>query len=503
MSTLHFFAAAIACLPGPAVTQDVPSARARDVAAHALDEYGESALHTLGELVAFDTFQREGVPNAEHPSFRSMSAYLERIAGELGLDFADHGAVVVIGLGDSDARLGVVTHGDVQPADASKWARSPFVMDTESEPGRLVGRGTEDDKGPIACALFAMKAIRDKAVPLQRRIELIISYTEESDWSPFQEFLANHPPPELNVAFDAEYPVVVAEKGWCTIEVSFPLDREAAAPDAPFLESFRGGFFLSQVPEDAEAVIRHPHPELEARLLAAARANEDVRFEFLPAPGKLTVRARGVSAHSSKPAEGRNAIVHLGALLAVHEWPRTGAGWMVDFLNERVGTGHLGEKFGDLAYEHLFMGPLTLSFGTLAERDGRLVGGINLRRPAGRSEESVRTAIAAAVESWKSESGCPDVQYSSYVGGPHLPLEPAHVPVLLDTFRAYTGMTGAEPISIGGGTHARLVPNGVNFGPAMPGTPYTGHSEHEFMTREQFLLNLQMYTSLLVDLTAE
>jgi dipeptidase D len=45
-----------------------------------------------------------------------------------------------------------------------------------------------------------------------------------------------------------------------------------------------------------------------------------------------------------------------------------------------------------------------------------------------------------------------------------------------------------------------MVPNGVNFGPAMPDVPYTGHSEHEFMTRDQLMLNLQMYSVMLVEL---
>jgi len=503
MSSVLLLALALACPQDSALPEQVPSSRARDVAAYAHDEYGAAAIQTLGDLVAFDTFERPGVPNAEQPSFRRMTAYLESLAGQLGLDFADHGAVVVIGLGDAERRLGVVTHGDVQPADPEKWAQSPFVLDTESEPGRLVGRGAEDDKGPIACTLFALGAIRAKAVPLQRRIELIVSYTEESDWAAFQEYLTNHPPPELNVAFDAEYPVVVAEKGWCSVEVSFPFAGAGDVPDAPSLASFTGGFFLSQVPEDAEALILHPDPELEAQLLAAARADAAARFEFLPAPDRLTIRAHGISAHSSTPEEGVNAITHLGQLLAVHDWPANGAGWMVAFLRDRVGTGHLAERFGEVAYEHPFMGPLTLSFGTLKEEGGRLVGAINLRRPAGRSEADVRDAITAAIESWKAESGCRDVEYSSYIGAPHLPVEPPHVPVLLDTFRAYTGIAAAEPISIGGGTHARLLPYGVNFGPAMPGETYTGHTEHEFLTREQFLLNLRMYTSLLVDLAAE
>ena len=37
----------------------------------------------------------------------------------------------------------------------------------------------------------------------------------------------------------------------------------------------------------------------------------------------------------------------------------------------------------------------------------------------------------------------------------------------------------------------------------MPGATYTGHSEHEFITREQFLLNLRMYTAALAELCFE
>ncbi len=168
---------AFAALSSP--VEATPSKLAQEIALHARKSYAAEAVRTLADLVRFDTYHREGTSNAEHPSFRAMTAYLEAKARELGLDFVDHGAVVVLGLGQGEERLGVVTHGDVQPADGNKWARSPFELDTESEPGRLVGRGTEDDKGPIVCALYAMRAIADRGLELGRRIELIISYTEE------------------------------------------------------------------------------------------------------------------------------------------------------------------------------------------------------------------------------------------------------------------------------------------------------------------------------------
>ena len=108
-------------------------------------------------------------------------------------------------------------------------------------------------------------------------------------------------------------------------------------------------------------------------------------------------------------------------------------------------------------------------------------------------------AIRSAVASWQ-EAGGVEVEVATAIYDPHLIEDAIHVPVLLDIFRRHTGQEAAGPISIGAGTHARLVPNGVNFGPGMPGEPYTGHSEHEYTTRDQMLLNLGMYTAMLVEL---
>ncbi|UCC71538.1 MAG: dipeptidase [Gemmatimonadota bacterium] len=478
---------------------DVPSERAQEIAAYARATYSDAMVATLGDLVGFRSVHEEGLANAENPEFQAMTAYLEGKAGELGLDFADHGAVVVIGLGDADDRLGLVTHADVQPAGPSQWAQSPFSLDTASEPGRLIGRGAEDDKGPIATALYAMKAIEDRGLPLERRIELIISYTEESDWGPFQAFLAANPPPGLNVALDSEYPVVVAEKAWNAVWLVLPA-RDEPVGAANRLASFSGGAFLSQVPGEAEVVIARPTPEVEDALRAAAERDTLVRYAFESEEGRLTIVATGLAAHSSKPEEGRNAIAQLAALLGAHDWPDGQVARMVRLINDLVGTGHYGARFGAIAYTHPFMGPLTLALTTLGREDGALVAAINIRSPAGRSPEELERLVREVVDDWKQRTGTAELETRMFVSPPHYPEGAPHIPVLLDIFEHYTGQPDPQPIAIGGGTHARLVPNGVNFGPAMPGEVYTGHSEHEFITREQIELNLAMYTAMLVEL---
>ena len=49
-------------------------------------------------------------------------------------------------------------------------------------------------------------------------------------------------------------------------------------------------------------------------------------------------------------------------------------------------------------------------------------------------------------------------------------------------------------------TNSKLFPNALSFGPAMPGVEYTGHTENEFITYKQFMLNLKMYTAAFVEL---
>jgi dipeptidase D len=407
---------------------------------------------------------------------------------------------VIIGLGDTTQRLGVLAHADVQPADPTKWRRDPFELDTLSEPGRLVGRGTEDDKGPIVAALYAMRALVDRGVPLARRIELVVTYTEESDWAPIQAFVAQWDPPGLNVALDSEYPVVTAEKAWNAVLLSVPPDGPASPGEEPRIARLGGGAFLSQIPEDAEAVVAGSTAEVEAALRREAERDTVVAFTFATTGDSLVVRARGLAAHSSKPSQGRNAITHLAALLGTREWPATPAGRMVRLINDLVGTGDYGERFGDVAYSHDFMGPLTLALTTLGPGDGdSLVAGINARSPVGKSGATLDSAFRAAVAGWSARTGIA-VGVATTVSEPYLLENAPHVPVLLNIFRFYTGLRDAQPISIGGGTNARLLPYGVNFGPAMPGQEYTGHSEHEFMTREQFEKNLEMYAAMLVEL---
>jgi dipeptidase D len=164
-----------------------------------------------------------------------------------------------------------------------------------------------------------------------------------------------------------------------------------------------------------------------------------------------------------------------------------------------IGTGVTGEKFGKIAYADEFMGPMTVAPTTLKPTDAGLTLGNNLRRPRGKTTEELTKEINAAFNAWK-EQNQPRATLAAQIGEPWVQDNAPQLPTLMKVFSHYTGIKDAQPTSIGGGTNSRLFPRAVSFGPAMPGKVYTGHSEHEFITEKQLMLNLEMYTAVLVEL---
>ena len=205
-----------------------------------------------------------------------------------------------------------------------------------------------------------------------------------------------------------------------------------------------------------------------------------------------------------------NAVTHLAALLSnnlSHEqnhapWPQTAASLTVAVINELVGLGIYAEQFGDLAYKDDFMGPLTLAPTVVSETQKGTEVIINLRRPVGKTPELLAKQAREALTLWQDKHQVQLVDIESYWGEPMVMEGAPQQQTLLDVFAHFTGIVDPKPVAIGGSTNSKLFPNALSFGPAMPGVEYTGHTEKEFITHKQFMLNLKMYTAAFIELSA-
>ena len=95
------------------------------------------------------------------------------------------GDVGIVELGSGDQTLGILVHMDVVGiGDTDKWTYPPF--EGRVAKGFLWGRGVVDDKGPAVMCLYALKAIKELEIPLNKRVWLIVGTSEEAEWTDIQ-----------------------------------------------------------------------------------------------------------------------------------------------------------------------------------------------------------------------------------------------------------------------------------------------------------------------------
>ena len=73
--------------------------------------------------------------------------------------------------------IGVLGHLDVVP-EGDGWTYHPYGA--EIHQGKIYGRGTVDDKGPIIAALYGLKAIKDAGLKLSKRVRILFGTNEEN-----------------------------------------------------------------------------------------------------------------------------------------------------------------------------------------------------------------------------------------------------------------------------------------------------------------------------------
>ena len=135
-----------------------------------------SSTDILDRLVSFDTTSR----NSNLPLIGWIRHYLDDLGVPYRLSHNGAGDKAnlhaVIGP-PGEGGIALSGHVDVVPVDGQAWTGDPFRMRRQG--GRLIGRGTTDMKGFVACCLAAVPGFQ--AAGLRRAVHLFISYDEEVD----------------------------------------------------------------------------------------------------------------------------------------------------------------------------------------------------------------------------------------------------------------------------------------------------------------------------------
>lgn len=472
-------------------------------------KYGSAATETLRELVEIPTVRKEGVAQHDNPAFIQIAEKIKTLAESFNLNFRNiDNRVYEISLeGAGKEVVGIHAHADVVPVTPENWVLKdgtrldPFKVTLIGD--RMYGRGTEDDKNGIVVALYAMKVIKEEKLPLARNFKLLIDTTEETAGDAIPYYFERNPVPEYNLALDGSYPVVIAEKGYGTVMATFA--RRKADGEGAEVASMTGGMATNQIPSRSVATLLTDKPEELAANLQKAGADYAKRnggdFEVsAKVEGKdVNLTVTGVSAHSSEPQSGINPVARMldfinsldGKVALKHNQITDAARYAAD----NWGLDYLGSKLG-VGFSDQFMGPLTASLTYVAMDDKAFKLAVNLRVPKGKSPQVLKSEIAGKLDAWTQKSHITPAFDYSIAEPMYRNPEGEWVKALLAVATENLGMKHTFGTSAGA-TSVHELPNGVQFGLARPEVKYTGHTDSEFKTTEQFLLDLQIVTEMM------
>ena len=233
-----------------------------------------------------------------------------------------------------------------------------------SEPGRLLGRGVEDDKGPIAAAIYSMR----RCVTGACRPVAASNSSSLGDRGVGLDTVPRVPGPVGAAA--AQYRprcgVPRRHRGARIGDGRVTLPPESEPPHRPpddddaRLVSLQGGRFPSQIPAEADAVVTGAGPDLGRRSWATSTGSAGVAFDLETTRDSLHIHARVSSRALVHAVGGPQTPSHTSRRFWAPEGGRRRRPprWCASSTISSA-PGHYAERFGAVAYAHDFMGPLT------------------------------------------------------------------------------------------------------------------------------------------------
>ena len=465
-----------------------------------VDNYKEDIINSLQEIVqikSVETQAKEGMPFGEGVD-KSLRRFLE-LADDLGLktEYVD-GYAGHVEIGEGEEILGILCHLDVVP-EGTDWTYPPY--DAEIHDNKMYGRGTIDDKGPAVATLYALKAIKDSGLNLNKRVRLILGTDEESGWEGLEYYFDKEPKPEMSFSPDAQYPVIHAEKGI----LIFDLNYEFESYEENYLGqenykyevlSLKGGNAPNMVPDNCEVLIKTDYGKALEKKLANFKNKNDYDIKLNKAgKNKYKLISSGISAHGSMPEKGENAISRLLAFL--EELDKLNIKEFIDFYNNKIGLDYNGERIGCNLNDEV-SGDLIFNVGQINFTENLIKTTVNIRYPVTKNKDEVLDGIKDVIDQYDVYLEMKNHQEPLYV-----PKDDPLVQNLMAVYRKVTGDNNSEPIAIGGGTYARAVPKGVAFGALFPGEEELAHQKDEYIDLENLHKNALIIASAIKALTAE
>ena len=450
----------------------------------------QQLVEMISRLVRIRSVREEAQPGMPFgPGPAAALAEGLKLAEELGFAAKNYDNYVgAVDFNDQETQLHILCHLDVV-GEGTGWTVTEPYEPVEVD-GMLYGRGTDDDKGPVAAVLLAMQAVKDLGVPLKKNVRLLMGTDEESGSEDIAYYYSKEPYAPCTFSPDGEFPVINLEKGSYKPVFTKTWAAESATPR---VKELHGGFRINVLPPEAQCVVAELSAQAARPYCDKAAAETGVTYELTERGDDLHILCKGKGAHASTPEEGVNAITGLIHLLCALPLAKVGSTAALHALNALFPHGDSAGKALGIAQADQMSGPLTLAFSLLELNDTGLSGQFDSRVPVCANEDNCKAVAEAAFAKFgfAAEGGMQAPHYT--------PADTPLVTTLLKCYEQYSGRKG-ECLAIGGGTYVHDIPGGVAFGCAMPGFNGNMHGPDEHTCIADQLTAAKIFAQAIIDL---
>lgn len=456
-----------------------------------IDTMKNEIIQATSEIVKIKSVAYDGKPGTPYgEDVNRALEYALKLSKNLGFKVVNvDGYMGYAEYGEGKEMIGVLGHLDVVP-EGDGWKYPPYGG--EIHDGKIYGRGTTDDKGPIIAALYGLNAIKNAGIHLSKRVRILFGTDEERGSDEVEHYLDKEETPVAGFTPDAQYPIIYAEKGIIGFNAVKKFNDKGNGKIK--IDYITGGIASNVVPAlcEAKLILDSDQTKKDIMNKLAKFTNEnqyDITYE--DHGDYLILKSKGVSVHGSVPQLGKNAIMQLLIFLSKLDISGDAARY-IDFFATNIGMTTDGSSLGISFKDDT--GELTLNLGVIKmdQNEGMLT--LNLRYPISQNSSDIREKLNKAFNKAQINMDNFTEQHPLYFPKDH--------PLIKTLQKVYKEQTGLEPtlLAIGGGTYAKEMPNIVAFGPIFPGKPDLDHQANEYIETDDLILNAKIYGNAIYEL---
>lgn len=369
--------------------------------------------------------------------------------------------------------VAILGHLDVVPL-GDGWTKNPLG---EISGERLYGRGVVDDKGPTIASIYALKAIDELKIRINKRIRVIYGTDEESGFDCVHHYInSGQELPVAGFTPDADYPVIFAEKGNIGLSISKKI-------------SDNGDFELIGLSGGVAKNVVMPSVDIRYR------SNKIIPDSQTTGENIFYLTVYGKPAHASTPDQGVNALMLLCKALSNMDIQGDFSD-LVRFINSEFNLEPNGKSMG-VFYSDNESGEITLSIGLVRFTEGTVSFTVDIRYPVTMDPDPCIAMIRKKAEAYGL-----DVELLSTKKPHHVPKDSPLIKTLMSVYKEKTGDI-SEPVAIGGGTYAKAFKNMVAFGIEFPGEPLAIHQADESVRIDSLIKSTKISAEAIVRLANE